>query len=1043
MSESPPPIMSAAVQPGLDLLAERSNATQAIWPLYDSILQLQETHFSSHKADTVVSVRPLRNVAYQGIVDDVQRQYERHRDQPIGPALIYRLAVLNLLANRPRQTCELIESAIDRAAHASDKTKLHLELARAEMERLNHAGALAAYRRLAEHDPPAFPFPLDRYHLDRVLGAGGFSTVFLCRDACNDAHVVVKSLDLIEHFGNPIDPFYEASLLEQLQHPGVVKLIAKGYVEPTSRQRPYLVLEYLPGMTLHDFVTRCGPLSWQNWLTIARQVLAAIQAVHLAGMVHRDLKPGNLLLQFESDGWRVKLIDFGIAVRQQFAAGTLDFAAPEQLDREAELGPALDVYAFGRTSCFAMLGQPDVNAAPFQHLPSELVNLIRECQAKHARSRPSIPTLIASIDAILARGWAQSKETGTRELVTPPPGPATSKYSPDIVPAEKTWIPEERERAMNQPSKSTGQRALVVESTPQARDELIAMLQELGIEAEHARGWPSGSQAFTEANDSDRRFDFVLISADLHSGTAIYLARAIRTVNLRVKLILLFDPQSSDRAEADLASEYRIYDVKLLAKPLNAASLRKILWPSEEPAACGSFSSFSDSEELSPPALAPITTLNGPASAAPPTPPRSIPSGELAMRGGPEDDVLPKTLPPWLLTPTPYDPPPPVSAPPRPAPPRSEVPGASSAHIDLPGKLHSAWELLQDTVGSWFKSKPSPGDRLQDLAKQHSSRGESNENPIPHAQQPPIVNSASTIPTSLEPQRDEVDCTLFAPPQITAGDTILVQAMVHLPAEASAALAIAQQFDDTTVPRGARSLDTSIERGARLAFQLSLPGLEIDDATPSPIVWRGRTEGVQFGVTAPSDWPARTVVGTLLVTLESVPIGQIKFKLAVMANSLSSIQSLMASPVAPIGSPVAQPHKMTRYQMVFISYASPDRDEVLKRVQMLKRFNVKFFQDVLNLEPGERWEQSLYKHIDESDLFLLFWSSAAKNSKWVREEVKYALGLRTQSAGELPEIVPIVLEGPPVPEPLPELAHLHFNDQILHFVADRYSSPVR
>jgi hypothetical protein len=66
-----------------------------------------------------------------------------------------------------------------------------------------------------------------------------------------------------------------------------------------------------------------------------------------------------------------------------------------------------------------------------------------------------------------------------------------------------------------------------------------------------------------------------------------------------------------------------------------------------------------------------------------------------------------------------------------------------------------------------------------------------------------------------------------------------------------------------------------------------------------------------------------------------------------------------------------------RYTQAFVSYASSDRTKVLERVEMLHAQGIKYFQDVLGLEPGARWAQELYRHIDECDLFLLFWSTAA------------------------------------------------------------------
>ena len=106
----------------------------------------------------------------------------------------------------------------------------------------------------------------------------------------------------------------------------------------------------------------------------------------------------------------------------------------------------------------------------------------------------------------------------------------------------------------------------------------------------------------------------------------------------------------------------------------------------------------------------------------------------------------------------------------------------------------------------------------------------------------------------------------------------------------------------------------------------------------------------------------------------------------------------------------------------------------MKRVQMLARCQISFFQDILALEPGERWERKLYEYIDQCDVFMLFWSSASKESEWVRKEVEYALKRKGTAESALPEIVPIPLEGPPIPLPPPELSHIHFNDRLLYYM---------
>jgi hypothetical protein len=103
---------------------------------------------------------------------------------------------------------------------------------------------------------------------------------------------------------------------------------------------------------------------------------------------------------------------------------------------------------------------------------------------------------------------------------------------------------------------------------------------------------------------------------------------------------------------------------------------------------------------------------------------------------------------------------------------------------------------------------------------------------------------------------------------------------------------------------------------------------------------------------------------------------------------------------------------------------------------MLARLRIHFFQDILDLDPGVRWQRELYRHIDKSDLFLLFWSTPARESKWVLEEMRYALKRKGDKDLAPPEILPIVIEGPPPPPPPPELAHLHFNDYLLYFIQE-------
>jgi len=271
---------------------------------------------------------------------------------------------------------------------------------------------------------------------------------------------------------------------------------------------------------------------------------------------------------------------------------------------------------------------------------------------------------------------------------------------------------------------------------------------------------------------------------------------------------------------------------------------------------------------------------------------------------------------------------------------------------------------------------------------------------------------------------DTVVCTVFAPPVAAPGDRILVQAFAHLPEDADDARAIAKEMDIKARRRMYQSLWTPVPTGSRLDFELQMPGLKIDNPV-QPLIWNRRAEAVAFGVEIPDETPAGAIIGTVHISLNAAPIGCVKFKL----------QIDRAAPTPATNEPRGD--QVQRYRVAFISYASKDRDEVLARVQMLSAVGIRYFQDVLSLEPGDRWAQRLEVGIDDCDLFLLFWSSGAKQSEWVRREVRYALDRKRGSDLRPPEIRPVLLLERPIAEPWEELAHLHFNDRLLYFMSPR------
>jgi hypothetical protein len=275
----------------------------------------------------------------------------------------------------------------------------------------------------------------------------------------------------------------------------------------------------------------------------------------------------------------------------------------------------------------------------------------------------------------------------------------------------------------------------------------------------------------------------------------------------------------------------------------------------------------------------------------------------------------------------------------------------------------------------------------------------------------------------LSPRRDRVDCTVFAPSSVSIGDELLVQVLVHRAKDASRRIEeVAQLADGTAQRRGRHNLRAGIRLEDELSFDLTMAPFMVE-RTRQFIVWDGRTQSAQFRVRVPRTCRRPNVVGAVTIGIGTVPIGEIKFKVQVTGRC--------GAAVARVSEPLGDVAR--RYRSAFVSYAWADRREVMDRVQMLDLLGISYFQDLLGLRPGERWEKALYRKIDAADLFLLFWSTAARRSRWVRRETRYAIRRKGGDDLSPPEIKPVIIEGPPAPKPWPELRRLHFNDKFIYF----------
>ncbi len=200
----------------------------------------------------------------------------------------------------------------------------------------------------------ASPVLDDRFFLIESLGRGGMGTVYRAFDRAESRDVALKILDDPEPAGpsHPLSAEFEA--WSRLAHPNIVEALELGRSRhgPIEAGRPYLVLEYFPGLPVHRAL-RPGSVSADSLEAVSRGVLRALAHVHDAGLVHRDVKPGNVLVSPAGRlPDRVKITDFGLAVEAGRTgvpgqvSGSIPYLAPEALTGEALDGRA-DLYGLG------------------------------------------------------------------------------------------------------------------------------------------------------------------------------------------------------------------------------------------------------------------------------------------------------------------------------------------------------------------------------------------------------------------------------------------------------------------------------------------------------------------------------------------------------------------------------------------------------------------------------------------------------------------------------------------------------------------------
>ncbi len=258
----------------------------------------------------------------------------------------------------------------------------------------------------------ALPDKIGKYPVLRKLGEGATSDVFLCRDEFQDRDVAIKRVRYVagddEAAVRYSDRFFaaEAALVGRLQHPNVVK-IYDAVLEPSCQ---YLVMEYVPGGTLRPYCRADQLLPLEQIVEIGFKCAMALGYVYRQGLIHRDVKPANLLTVLNNGAITdVKISDFGSVlnldsdVTQVYRVGSLAYMSPEQLDGSA-LDSRADMYSLGAVLYHMVAGRPAFDA----QIQSALMHQIYHATpASLVGMREGVGP---ALDAVIQRALAKSPQ---------------------------------------------------------------------------------------------------------------------------------------------------------------------------------------------------------------------------------------------------------------------------------------------------------------------------------------------------------------------------------------------------------------------------------------------------------------------------------------------------------------------------------------------------------------------------------------------------------------------------------------------------------
>ena len=441
------------------------------------------------------------------------------------------------------------------------------------IEQLVKHGLLTRYQSGRIEAGTTFGLVLGSYRLLERLGAGGMAVVFKAEHMDLRHHVAVKVLPPATKEDAALESrfFAEMRIVARLRHPNIVAATDAGKTvnEDTDTVLRYLVMEYVPGQDLEDTIRRTGPMSVARACSIAYQMASALGETHKYGLVHRDVKPSNIMLTAED---QAKLLDFGLTrhfghrmTMPGTILGTIDYMAPEQARDASTVDIRADIYGLGGTLFWCLTGKLPF---PFQGNPVEA--LTRRLTANAPSIRTVAPEIPAELDHVVAKMMALNPEeryadpqavmqallpfvragTGEYEALLPVP------FAENVASAGGSMIAPRTDKY----------KVLIIDDEAPVRELCKQLLETEGSMVETAANGTQGLAAAAREN-----YDLVLLDVAMPDMNGVEVLARLRQQHKQTNLkVIMFSGHTTPEEMSDMLA--RGAD-DFLTKPFSVAQL--------------------------------------------------------------------------------------------------------------------------------------------------------------------------------------------------------------------------------------------------------------------------------------------------------------------------------------------------------------------------------------------------------------------------------------------------------------------------------------